>query len=251
MACGGKTRLLKTTETMKRMILIIAVLALGIHHAGAQYVTYNHDETKMNQVTVMETGAGSLTPALFYSLIHNRYYQTASATNKLSYRSTAGGFAYSQVGLAEKVDTSLTKRAEIEALNMADRQVDLAWTAEGPKIQKALASFQANINRIFEAGGNAGDTEVWQERLHLFQTGVSAVRDGYMPNAQRKRQYLKIYEDICRANDSLIGYIVAVYGRENTREALSATLDRPDRTADIASEAASRWKEKSSGNTNP
>ena len=187
MACGGKTRLLKTTETMKRMILIIAVLALGIHHAGAQYVTYNHDETKMNQVTVMETGAGSLTPALFYSLIHNRYYQTASATNKLSYRSTAGGFAYSQVGLAEKVDTSLTKRAEIEALNMADRQVDLAWTAEGPKIQKALASFQANINRIFEAGGNAGDTEVWQERLHLFQTGVSAVRDGYMPNAQRKR----------------------------------------------------------------
>ena len=155
------------------------------------------------------------------------------------------------MGLAEKVDTSLTKRAEIEALNMADRQVDLAWTAEGPKIQKALASFQANIGRIYEAGGNASDTGVWQERLHLFQTGVSAVRDGYMPNAQRKRQYLKIYEDICRANDSLIGYIVAVYGRENTREALSATLDRPDRTADIASEAASRWKEKSSGNTNP
>ena len=72
-----------------------------------------------------------------------------------------------------------------------------------------------------------------------------------MPNAQRKRQYLKIYEDICRANDSLINYIVAVYGRENTREALSATLDRPDRIADIASEAVSRWKEKSSGNTNP
>ena len=232
------------------MILTVAVLALGIHHAGAQYVTYNHDETKMNQVTVMETGAGSLTPALFYSLIHNQYYRTASATNKLSYRSTAGGFAYSQVGLSEKVDTSLTKRAEIEALNMADRQVDLAWVAEGPKIQRALSSFQTNINRIYEAGGNASDTEVWQERLHLFQTGVSAVRDGYIPNAQRKRQYLKIYEDICRTNDSLIGYIVAVYGRENTRAALSATLDRPDRTADIASEAASRWKEKSS-NTNP
>ena len=154
------------------------------------------------------------------------------------------------MGLSEKVDTSLTKRAEIEALNMADRQVDLAWTAEGPKIQRALSSFQANIGRIYEAGGNASDTEVWQEHLHLFQTGVSAVRDGYMPNAQRKRQYLKIYEDICRANDSLINYIVMVYGRENTRAALSATLDRPDRTADIASEAASRWKEKSS-NTNP
>ena len=149
------------------------------------------------------------------------------------------------------MDTSLTKRAEIEALNMADRQVDLAWNAEGAKIQKALASFQANIDRIYEAGGNASDTQVWQERLHLFQTGVSAVREGYMPNAQRKRQYLRIYEDICRANDSLINYIVSVYGREHTRAALSATLDRTDRTADIASEAASRWKEKSSGNTNP
>ena len=56
------------------MILTVAVLALGIHHAGAQYVTYNHDETKMNQVTVMETGAGELTPALFYSVVHNTYY---------------------------------------------------------------------------------------------------------------------------------------------------------------------------------
>ena len=236
---------------MKRNTLIIAMLLLPLLGARAQYVTYNHDETKMNQVTVMETGAGELTPALFYSVVHNKYYRTAAETNKLRYRSEAAAHGAAQVGISETIDTSLTKRAEIEALNMADRQVDLAWTAEGPKIQKALASFQANIGRIYEAGGNASDTEVWQERLHLFQTGVSAVRDGYMPNAQRKRQYLKIYEDICRANDSLINYIVAVYGRENTREALSATLDRPDRTADIASEAASRWKEKSSGNTNP
>ena len=231
---------------------LLAVLLVSSMTAMAQsYVTYNHDDAKMNQITVQEIGSGGLTPAFYYDVFHRSYQRSAAAKNKLSFRSLAGVAAYQQITDAEQVDSALTKRAEIEALNMADRQVDLAWTAEGPKIQKALASFQANIGRIYEAGGNASDTGVWQERLHLFQTGVSAVRDGYMPNAQRKRQYLKIYEDICRANDSLINYIVAVYGRENTREALSATLDRPDRTADIASEAASRWKEKSSGNTNP
>ena len=43
---------------MKRNILIILALLLPFFHAGAQYVTYNHDETKMYQVTVMETGVG-------------------------------------------------------------------------------------------------------------------------------------------------------------------------------------------------
>jgi hypothetical protein len=232
------------------MILIVTALALGIHHAGAQYVTYNHDETKMNQVTVMETGAGSLTPALFYSLIHNKYYRTASATNKLSYRSTAGGFAYSQVGLAEKVDTSLTKRAEIEALNMADRQVDLAWQAEGPKIQSRLEAFNRNIARLTEAGGNGGDLALWRERYHLFQTAVSAIRDSYMPNAERKKEYLAIYRDITEHNNTLIAYIISVDSRERTKDHLEATLERPDRNGEIAAEARGRWKE-TSNRTNP
>ena len=232
------------------MILTVAVLALGIHHTGAQYVTYNHDETKMNQVTVMETGAGSLTPALFYSLIHNQYYRTASATNKLSYRSTAGGFAYSQVGLSEKVDTSLTKRAEIEALNMADRQVDLAWQAEGPKIQSRLEAFNRNIARLTEAGGNGGDLALWRERYQLFQTAVSAIRDSYMPNAERKKEYLAIYRDITEHNNTLIAYIISVDSRERTKDHLDATLERPDRNGEIAAEARGRWKE-TSNRTNP
>ena len=232
------------------MILIVTALALGIHYAGAQYVTYNHDETKMNQVTVMETGAGSLTPALFYSLIHNKYYRTASATNKLSYRSTAGGFAYSQVGLAEKVDTSLTKRAEIEALNMADRQVDLAWQAEGPKIQSRLEAFNRNIARLSEAGGNGADLALWRERYQLFQTAVSAIRDSYMPNAERKKEYLAIYRDITEHNNTLIAYIVSVDSRERTKDHLEATLERPDRNGEIAAEARGRWKE-TSNRTNP
>ena len=74
---------------MKRNILIILALLLPFFHAGAQYVTYNHDETKMYQVTVMETGVGELTPRAFYGVVHNKYYQDAAETNKLRYRSEA------------------------------------------------------------------------------------------------------------------------------------------------------------------
>jgi hypothetical protein len=227
---------------MKRILIILSLL-LPLFSARAQYVTYNHDETKMYQVTVMETGVGNLTPRAFYSVVHNRYYQNAAETNKLRYRSEAAAHGSVQVGISETIDTSLTKRAEVEALNMADRQVDLAWQAEGPKIQSRLEAFNRNIERLSEAGGNAGDITLWQERYHLFQTAVSSIRNAYMPNAERKKQYLAIYDDITRKNETLIAYIVSVDARERAKEHLSATVTLPRRNGEIASEASGRWKE--------
>ena len=235
---------------MKRNILIILAFLLPLLSARAQYVTYNHDETKMYQVTVMETGVGELTPRAFYGVVHNRYYQDAAETNKLRYRSEAAAHGTVQVGISETIDTSLTKRAEVEALNMADRQVDLAWQAEGPKIQSRLEAFNRNIARLTEVGGNADDLSLWQERYHLFQTAINAVRNSYMPNAERKKEYLAIYRDITDKNNTLIAYIVTVDSRERTKDHLEATLERPNRNAEIAAEARGRWKE-TSNQTNP
>ena len=39
----------------------------------AQSVTYNHDAPKRNQITVMETGTGALTPEFYYTLLHRKY----------------------------------------------------------------------------------------------------------------------------------------------------------------------------------
>ena len=229
---------------MKR-ILTILILLLPLIQARAQYVTYNHDETKMNQVTVMETGAGELTPRAFYSIVHGKYYKNAAETNKLRYRSEAAAHGTVQVGISETIDTSLTKRAEIEALNMADRQVDLAWQAEGPKIQSRLEAFSRNIGRLSEVGGNANDLSLWRERYNLFQTAISAVRNAYMPNAERKKEYLAIYRDITEKNNTLISYIVSVDSRERTKDHLDATLTRANRNGEIAGEARVRWKEMS------
>ncbi len=45
---------------MKKTMILIMAVATTIK-ATAQSVTYNHDSSKQNQITVMETGGGSLT----------------------------------------------------------------------------------------------------------------------------------------------------------------------------------------------
>ena len=71
-----------------------------------------------------------------------------------------------------------------------------------------------------------------------------------MPNADRKKEYLAIYRDITEGNNTLIAYIVTVDSRERTKDHLEATLERPNRNAEIAAEARGRWKE-TSNQTNP
>ena len=52
---------------MVQTIRITAIVGIGVlatNIAYAQGVTYNHDPAKKNQIMVMETGGGSLTPEL-------------------------------------------------------------------------------------------------------------------------------------------------------------------------------------------
>ena len=53
---------------MKRTMTLLAAAVLTAHAAHAQYVTYNHDSPKQNQITVMETGTGAFTPEIYYTL---------------------------------------------------------------------------------------------------------------------------------------------------------------------------------------
>lgn len=63
------------------------LLLLGIAMTGnaQSYVTYNHDSSKKNQITVMEIGSGSLSPELYYQLLHSSYKKSAASKNKLGF----------------------------------------------------------------------------------------------------------------------------------------------------------------------
>lgn len=228
---------------MERMILTMTVAITATVSSFAQSVTYNHDSSKQNQITVMETGGGSLTPELYYWTFHNSYKKSAASKNKLGFRTTAGINLYNQVPDAEKIDSALTKRAEIEALNVADLQIDLAWKAEGSKINRQLDKMQANINHIVPTGGSIDDRKRWQELYDMYQCAVKATRSAYMPNAQRKVEYLRIYADLARQNETLVKFLVQCNTQSNTTGLLAATYEKNINKGGIVGDARSRWKE--------
>ena len=218
-------------------MLLVATIA-----ANAQYVTYNHDSPKMNQITVEETGAGALKPEPYYTLLHNNK-KTAAVKNKLTFRTAAGVASYQQVDEAEAIDSALTSRAKIEALNVADRQVDLAWLAEKDKVESQMRQFQKNIDRITMTGGSPKEKERWSDYYQVYQCAIKATKDAYMPNAQRKKEYLQIYADVSRQNDLLGKYLVQLSNHRATKNLLSATENRSIDKRSIISNAMSRWNE--------
>ena len=225
--------------------VMIAMASVTLQVNAQSYVTYNHDDAKMNQITVQETGAGGLTPAFYYDVFHNSYQKSAATKNKLSFRSLAGVAAWQQIEDADSIEASLKKRAEIEALNVADRQIDIAWLAEGTKLTNKLDDFQSNINRIIGAGGTFNDKERWNNYYNIFQCAIKVTQDAYMPNAQRKKEYLAIYADICKENETLIKYLVQLNSKAKTAELLSATSTRQNHNGAIATAAHNRWRDAS------
>ena len=91
---------------MDRILLLVTVTIIATTAAKAQSVTYNHDSPKQNQVTVMETGTGALSPDLYYSILHNKYKKSAAAKNKLSLRTLEGVNLNNQTGEAEAIDSA-------------------------------------------------------------------------------------------------------------------------------------------------
>lgn len=228
---------------MNRILLLMAVATAATSGVKAQSVTYNHDSPKQNQITVMEIGAGALSPDLYYTLLHNSYKKSAAAKNKLSFRTLVGVNLYNQVDEAEAIDSALVSRAKIEVLNVADRQVDLAWIAESDKINGLMERFKRNIDRILLAGGTTDDRERWTEYYHVYQCAIDATKDAYMPNAQRKKEYLRIYEDVVRQNEILVGYLARRQNATVANGLLNATADRRLNKGGIVREAMSRWNE--------
>lgn len=218
----------------------MAILLSG-QTARAQYVTYNHDSSKMNQVLVMETGASTLTPEVYYLVTHGKYKQWANAQNKQSFRTSVGAAAWTQTKYADSIAVNLRKRANIEAENMADRKIDLAWKTEGTKVSNAMTAFQKNINRIIAVGGTAADHQRWMEYYNIYSRNILSTKQAYMPNAQRKKSYLRIYEDVTRQNEILLQYIVACGSRRKTQVLLAARpAPKADKTA-IIEQAKDRW----------
>lgn len=233
---------------MRTTILVTGLFLLAVPVGFAQGVqmTYEHDDAKMKQVTVMESGTGALTPEWYYNTLHENYGKSAASKNKTLFRTTAGINLYNQKDMAERIDSVLVKRAAVEALNIADRSggaLDLAWSTEGPKVSGKMSDYLTNVNKIRETGGSREEYDYWLQYYNVYTCAIRSTQDAYMPNAQRKREYLKIYDDVTRKNELLVGYLVRLSNSRKVDEMLKqATQNLTASKPDIVRAAMSRWK---------
>ncbi len=228
-----------------RFVTVI-VLSLSVIMSKAQSVTYNHDSSVMNQFTVGEIGAGSLTPDLYYDAFHSNYRNNAMQTNKQFFRTKMSLSLYKEEPMAEALDSALTDRKRVELKNIADRTpgaTDVAWQVEKGKIEKKLSILKSNIERLTMEGASSKEYQGWLERYNAINCGLQAVRDAYMPQGKRKEQYLAVYKDILVKNSEVCEFISYLRSMKQIKSVNSSSHPLPkSQLGIIARTAHGRWK---------
>lgn len=225
---------------------MMAVVLMTAVMVQAQYVTYNHDASVMNQFTIGEIGAGSFTPDLYYDAFHKSYRNGAMMTNKQFYRSQLKLALTPEESHAENLDSALNERKRVEELNIADRTpgvTDVAWQVEKSKIESKLAIYKKNIESLTTEGAPAKEYIVWMERYNAINCGLQAVRDSYMPQGKRKEQYIAIYKDILLQNTEVCEYIAYLRSAKEVKRINDNPRPLPKTQFGlIARTAHGRWK---------
>ena len=193
-----------------KSITVIIYLFLSLE-GFPQGMTFNHDEVVMNQFMKAEIGSGTLgkggwfADQIYYNVRWPDYPDMANnpANNKLGSRTLTNVEVTKEEKYAETIKDSLDKRAEIEALNIADRQVDVEWLVEKNKIQRQQNILKKNIEDIVFYGGTSEDKTAWTQIYNMVQESLDSAHDAYMPNSQRKAVYVLLYKDLCQYNVTL------------------------------------------------
>ena len=225
---------------------IITTITMFLACVSAHSQTHNHDASVMNQFTVGETGLGHLTPDLYYDALHKSYRNSAMMTSKQMFRLQMMQALSKEEGYAEVIDSMLTDRVKVELKNVADRTpgvLDAAYMVEKSKIEKALAVFKGNIEKITLSGGTSAQYRQWLECYNAVYCGLQAVRDAYMPQGSRKEQYLAIYKDILQKNVEVCEVLECLREMRDIKKLKDAELVYPRSDfSRIAIIAKGRWK---------
>ena len=224
-------------------IVMATIMMVNSVNTFGQSITYNHDASKMGQIQVMELGAGNLTPDLYYSITHSSYKKGAkSATSvKNTLRMAANVTSMPQVEYADSIKADLESRAKIEATNVADRQVDLAWLTEGEKIQTKLWALKSNIGSL---NGKTHSEEItaWEDLVKMYDFAIKTTKKAYMPNSERQKQYLAIYDEITATNDNLLLRIRYLATKKQADNIMAAMAQFHHRVSENATASYNRWR---------
>lgn len=210
----------------------------------AQEVTYNHDASKKAQITVMELGAGTLTPEYYYRITHNNYWKGAKDKNSIknNLRIAANTASLPQVEYADSIKEDLKSRAVVEGENIADREIDMAWITEGRKLEKKLMTFKNNMNAL-NGKTNTEEITAWADLGKMYDFAIKTIRKAYMPNSERQKQYLAIYDEITQSNDNLLLRVKFLATKNKADKIVSALSRFQHRVGENAKAGYTRWRE--------
>ena len=230
---------------MRKYVILFSLLGVAVI-ARAQDITYIPDPSKKAQIQVMELGLNTLQPQYYYQLLHNSYYKNANSVTsvKESLRLQAGVGSNPQVDMADSIKEDLESRAKVEALNVTDRLTDVAWLTEGSKIEKKIATYRQNLLYLT---GKAGQMEIdnWRLMADCYEFSVKAIREAYLPNSERQRMYLNIYNEVSKGNDLLISRINYLTVMKKADALLSNISNFHHRVHETAPAAFNRWRDAS------
>ena len=152
---------------------------------------------------------------------------------------------HQELGYAEQIDSSLTRRAKVEALNIADRTggiLDVAWLSEKDKITKKQEAFKKNIGLILTRGGSYADKRYWEEIYNCLSQSINAIRDAYLPNMKRMAAYQFIYKDLVKRNNELVMMLCKWQGLKATQDMAEGSPVVKANTKNAVKSAFARWK---------
>ena len=227
-----------------RFFICVLIFFIFVSQSEAQSMTFNHDASKQGQIQVMELGAGALTPEVYYTVTHKKYKDGAKAATsvKNTLRIATNTSSIPQVEYADSIQADLESRAKVEAANMADRQVDLAWVTEGGKIESKLLAFKNNINAL-QGKTNSDEITGWTELGRMFDFAIKTIRQAYMPNSERQKQYLAIYEEIVKSNDNLLLRVRFLTTKNQADHLVQAMSRFQHRVGENAAAGYNRWRD--------
>lgn len=226
----------------KSLLSLVLLLPAALCHAQLS------NFTTAAQVSIMETGVGTWTPAAteyYWLTAREGYTTTAFVTNKGASRLLPEhSLANSQIEMSARIDSVMKERAKIEAFNIADRlpTADLAWEVEKDRISKALGVFHDNIGCIFTYGGTVQDKKEWDEQYDMMTFAVREIQDATLQNSKRQEQYQEIYKDIVRRNEALVSHLGSLQALSFAKSLLSpsAPTVKADKAA-IVRRALADW----------
>lgn len=229
------------------LVMLCAFLVKTSAQESLGGMSFHHDPSIMNQFTVMETGAGALTPPAYYNAAHKHYQASAYLTNKNMLRMAHSHSANNQISKADSIKSKLATRAKVSSLELvsSDPNMDMAWKVEGPKIESAMEMFNKNINRIMPCGGTDDDYKNWEMMYKCIQSGINIIRKSYLTLGQRQEKYISYHKEILQKNIALTKRLRQWRGYKEADEFNKMGINRVKLTKHetVAFDCMLRWKQ--------